>query len=97
MPDKAGGRYAHESVGNPPALSTDRELLEALYSFLKERTFVAGDEASVRDMVQRYARPPLTMHYRTVMQMSVSEYRRLGNLLEKVKAHLEPEQKRESV
>lgn len=77
--------------------STDRELLEDLYSFLKERTFVAGDEVSVRDMVQRYARPPLTMHYRAAMQLTVADYKRLDSLLEKLKAHLEPEQQSEPV
>lgn len=68
---------------------TDRELLQQLFNFLKARRFVAGDEASVRDMVRRYKQPPLTIHYRAAMQLTVADYQQLGSLLEAVKIHLE--------
>lgn len=69
---------------------TDRELLEQLFQALVGHKFVQGDEASIMDMVQRYKQPPLTRHFQVVMQMTRSDYDRLGALLEKIFTHLHP-------
>ena len=70
---------------------TDHELLVSLFEFLKARDFVLGNEGSVRDMVTRYARPPLTMHYRCAMQLTMQDYKDLALLLSKIDAHLKQE------
>lgn len=67
---------------------TDRELLEQLATFLRGRNFITGDAASIKDMVQRYQQPPLTMLNRVGMQMTLTDYRQLGVLLETISNHL---------
>lgn len=52
----------------------ERVLLDKLYAFLLGRNFVQGMPDMLRDMVKRYQQPPLTMHYRVGMQMTVNEY-----------------------
>jgi hypothetical protein len=69
---------------------TDRELLERLFNTLVRRNFIVGDEVSTRDMVKRYQQPPLTMHHRVAMQMTLAEYKALGNLLEEIVEHFNP-------
>lgn len=69
---------------------TDREALEKLFDFLSNRTFVAGPEEVVKDMVKRYQQPPWTMHQRVVMQMTVAEYQAIGLLLTRIAHHLKP-------
>lgn len=69
---------------------TDRELLERLFNILVRRNFIVGDEASTRDMVKRYQQPPLTMHHRVAMQMTIAEYKVLGDLLEEIVGHFKP-------
>ena len=69
---------------------TDRELLERLFRLLVNRDYVAGDPDSIMDMVNRYQRPPLTMHYRIAMQMTVNDYKRLADVLETISKHLYP-------
>lgn len=69
---------------------TDHELLLALYTFMKNRTFIGGDEASVKDMVQRYKQPPLTMLNRVAMQMTVNDYNLLVAIMQRIQGHLEP-------
>ena len=70
---------------------TDHELLVSLFEFLKARNFVQGNEGSIRDMVTRYARPPLTMHYRYAMQLTVQDYKNLALLLIRINTHLNQE------
>lgn len=72
-------------------MMTDRELLQELFDFMVKRNFVLGDEKSVRDMVLRYAQPPLTMHHRVCMQMTVQDYEKLGKLLERIVEHFNPD------
>jgi hypothetical protein len=74
---------------------TDRELLEKLFAFMVKRSFVLGTEPSIRDMVNRYSKPPLTLHYPCCMQMTKNEYEALGNLLKKIAVHLNPEPAKE--
>lgn len=69
---------------------TDRELLEKLFNLLVRRNFIVGNEESTRDMVKRYQQPPLTMHHRVAMQMTIAEYKVLGNLLEEIVEHFKP-------
>lgn len=69
---------------------TDRELLERLFNLLVRRNFIVGDETSVRDMVKRYQQPPLTMYHRVAMQMTIDEYKVLGDLLEEIVEHFNP-------
>lgn len=69
---------------------TDRELLEKLFNLLVRRNFVAGDEASIRDMVKRYQQPPLTLYHRVAMQLTTAEYKELGDLLEDIVEHFNP-------
>lgn len=69
---------------------SDRELLEALFDFMVKRNFVIGDEVSVKDMVLRYKQPPLTMHQRVCMQMTVRDYANLEKLLERIVEHFDP-------
>jgi hypothetical protein len=47
--------------------NTDRELLQALFDFMKGRTYVVGEEMGIRDMVLRYKNPPLTLYRRAAM------------------------------
>lgn len=72
-------------------MAEDRELLEQVYLFLHERDFVLGDEGSVRDMVNRYARPPLTLRNRACMQLTIQEYKMLAIILVTIGKHLYPE------
>lgn len=67
---------------------TDRELLELLVGFIKRGDFIAGDEAGVLDMVKRYQHPPLTMHYRVAMRMTVNEYNELARTMKQIEVHL---------
>ena len=76
---------------------TDHELLVSLFEFLKARDFVLGNEGSVRDMVNRYARPPLTMHYRCAMQLTMQDYKDLALLLSQIDTHLKQVEVTESV
>lgn len=68
---------------------TDRELLEQLADFLNKRAYIQGDEDSIRDMVTRYANPPLSRLNRVAMRMTVSEYNQLTSLMQKVNRHLQ--------
>lgn len=70
---------------------TDHDLLVKLFTFLKARDFVLGNEGSVKDMVKRYQRPPLTMHYRACMQLTVQDYKDLAVLLTEIDTHLKAE------
>lgn len=71
---------------------TERELLQELFDALKNQDFVVGDEASTRDMVKRYQRPPVTMHRRVAMQFTIAEYHKLAATLKKINTHLNPAQ-----
>jgi hypothetical protein len=68
---------------------TDREMLQQLATFLNKRTFIQGDEASIRDMVKRYANPPLTLVNRVSMRLTVNELNQLNSLMQKVNGHLQ--------
>lgn len=70
---------------------SDRELLQRLFDMLRQRNFILGDEASVRDMVQRYRQPPVTLHQRVAMQLTVAEYQALAALLSEINQHLKEE------
>lgn len=68
---------------------TDRQLLEELYGFLLGKNFVQFSGLdSLRDMVKRYQNPPLTMHKRVCMQMTVNEYDAYFALITKVHEHI---------
>lgn len=69
---------------------TEREMLQKLFDFMVARNYVGGDVDSVRDMVKRYKQPPLTMHYRVAMQMTVNEYDALFPLLTEIQQYLYP-------
>lgn len=69
-------------------MTTDRQLLERLFAFLRDRNFIAGDEASTRDMVLRYAQPPLTLHHRVAMQLTIADYQALTALATEIDAYL---------
>lgn len=69
---------------------SDRELLEKLYTFLKERQFVEGDPESIRVMTQSFRQPPLTMHFRVAMQLTRRDYKALSALMREIKQHLTP-------
>ena len=71
-------------------VNTDRELLQALFDFMKGRTYVVGEEMGIRDMVLRYKNPPLTLYRRAAMQMTVVEYNALVDLLKEIDEHLKP-------
>lgn len=66
------------------------ELLQELFDALKNQDFVVGDEASTRDMVKRYQRPPITMHRRVAMQFTIPEYHAVASILKKIDAYLKP-------
>lgn len=70
---------------------TDRELLEKLANFLNGMTFIEGDMSSIRDMIARYGNPPLTLHNRVAMRMSVNEYKQFQALMQRVNGYLKPE------
>jgi hypothetical protein len=70
---------------------TDRELLQEMFNFMVKRSFVEGDEASIRDMVLRYKQPPLTLYNKVCMQMTKQDYDKLTDLLGRVVEHFSPE------
>lgn len=70
-------------------MPTDSELLQELATFLSQRTFIMGDEASIRDMVFKYKNPPFTLLNRAAMRMTVAEFNYLNDLMLKVNAHLQ--------
>jgi len=69
---------------------TDRELLTQLAQFIVTRDFIEADEKTIRDMVTRYTAPPLTLHRRVAMRMTVNDYNILNTLLLKINEHLKP-------
>lgn len=69
---------------------TDRELLTELFKLINGCNFILGDEPMCRDMTRRYTNPPFTLHRRAIMQMTINDYQRLGTLLLKINAHLNP-------
>lgn len=71
-------------------MTYEREMLEKLSSFLNMRTFIEGDAESIADMVRRYGNPPLTMHNRVAMQMTVTEYKQFQALMRRVNGYLKP-------
>ncbi|MBA3867780.1 MAG: hypothetical protein H0X30_01350 [Anaerolineae bacterium] len=68
---------------------SDRKMLQQLANFLNKRIFIQGDEKSIRDMVTRYANPPLTLVNRVSMRLTVSELNQLNTLMQKVNRHLQ--------
>lgn len=72
-------------------MPTDRELLQQLFEQLKARTFVVGDEATIKSMVQTMRHPPMTMRSRVVMQLTLNEYQQLAQTLTEVEQHLKDE------
>lgn len=68
---------------------TDREMLQQLADFLNQRTFIQGDEASVRDMVLRYSNSPLTLLNRAAMRLTITELNQLNAIMQKVNDHLQ--------
>lgn len=71
-------------------MTYERELLERLAASLNQRTFIEGDAKSIADMFARYGNPPLTMHNRVAMRMSVPEYQQFQALMRRVNGYLEP-------
>lgn len=71
-------------------MTYERELLSKLALFLNERTFIEGDMKSIADMLLRYGNPPLTMHNRIAMRMSVTEYKQFQALMQRVNGYLMP-------
>ena len=71
-------------------MNYERELLEKLAAFLNMRTFIEGDAESIEDMVHRYGNPPLTMHNRVAMRMTVTEYKQFQALMRRVNGYLAP-------
>ena len=69
-------------------MPTDRELLTKLAIFIASRVVIDGDEASIRDMVSRYSNPPLTLHYRRAMRLTVNEHKNMQLLLAQINEHL---------
>ena len=67
------------------------DLLYELHEFMRERSYIVGDAESIKDMVNRYANPPLTMYRRVAMQMTIDEYKRLNELLERIDKVVEKE------
>jgi hypothetical protein len=77
-------------------MNRDRELLEKLYGFMLGKNFVSiPDTKALRDMVTRYKQPPLTMHYRVAMQMTVNDYDQIFAILTEIHEYLTPIQKAE--
>lgn len=71
-------------------MTYERELLEKLTKFLNGMVFIEGDMLSIRDMVSRYGNPPLTLHNRIAMRMSVDEYKQFQALMQRINGHLKP-------
>jgi hypothetical protein len=69
---------------------SDREHLEALYTFMTDREFILGTEPGVRDMVKRYQHPPMTLLYRVSMRMTVNDYDALSAIMKAIETHLNP-------
>lgn len=69
-------------------MPTDRELLTKLARFIASRPVIEGDEDSIRDMVSRYSNPPLTLHYRRALRLTVNEHKNLQVLLTQINEHL---------
>ncbi len=63
---------------------TDTELLKQLAAFLNRAVFVAGDTASIADMVQRYKDPPLTRAFPIAMKLTRAEHRQLTALMQTI-------------
>jgi len=65
------------------------DLLNELFAFLKGRTFVVGDEQTIKAMTQSMQNPPMTMRNRVVMQMTVKDYQHLAKLLATIEQQLQ--------
>jgi len=70
---------------------TDRELLQRLYTYLQQRSYVTLDDAALKDMVLRYQFPLLTAYSRVVMQMTAGEFNALNDLMKTIEAQLKAE------
>lgn len=71
---------------------TDRELLTALHTFIRRRSFITMENASLTDMVQRYKNPPLTALNRVAMQMTAQEFNALNDLMQAIDDQLKAEE-----
>jgi ribosomal protein L30/L7E len=71
---------------------TDRQLLEKIFLLLVNNPVVIADEASIRDMLARYANPPLSMHYRAALKLTVNDANALNGLLKSINDHLKVQQ-----
>ncbi len=78
-------------------MTTDRDLLTELFTFLQSHNYITMDDKSLTDMVQRYQNPPLTALNRVAMQMTTWDYNALGELMTKVDAHLKAEEIEDAV
>lgn len=67
---------------------TDRELLAQLARLLAPLSAIEGDADSIRDMVTRYANPPLTLHNRVSLRMTKTQYTQLEALMKRINEHL---------
>ena len=72
-------------------MPTDRELLERLFALMQGRSFIVGDEATIKAMVRSMKNPPMTMYHRVAMQLTVNDYRQLANVLTDIEHHLRDE------
>lgn len=70
---------------------TDREFLEKLAAILNRSSLIMADEASIRDMVQRYKNPPLSLRSRAALRLTVNDLNALQKLMPQVNEHLKPE------
>lgn len=69
-------------------MTTDRELLQQLATFLANKPVISADEDSIRDMVTRYANPPFTLAYRAAIRITMTDMHNLNNLLKRINEHL---------
>lgn len=86
----AKGEVIH--VPLPTPTQTADSLLRELFQCLNAKTFIQADESSIRFMVTHLQNPPLTLANRCAMRLTVNEYERLYEVLERVGEFLRPPQ-----
>lgn len=62
------------------------DLLLELFTFLKGRSFVTANEDTIKQLTLNTKHSPLTLYHRVVMQMTLQDYQKLRNLLERIEA-----------
>lgn len=71
-----------------PDATLHSQLLAELYTFLRGREYILGDQQSIAGMVKMFKNPPLTARTPVAMKMSKADYVQFNKLMKRVEQAL---------